>query len=231
MKRVDWKDIKSRKIHQDIVVSGSVFFKWIEWISFFLHIFVLILGLVSLIGIITIENKLANQIFETITLVLVLVIVIQHIFIRFYIKHSIKRTIKNMWGKSNNISEINFEKSNSEIKKFFNVDSELILKVNENIDIYWLTKNYLLDLKILVFSGEIISKNKKIEYYYVPSYIVNDVKKKVLEFKSEVHFLKEKWTIVKEINFKIDYKNNIFSWTGNFPDFPVFGNLHFKNKD
>ncbi len=206
MEKITWDKIGGRKAQQDITVIGSAFIKWAEWITFFLHIFALLLSLISIAGVLFIESETANITIEILTALLLVALVVNHTGTRIYHKHTIRRNTESDWMVDG-----------EEVVIDMHCDIEFgdlvftpgpIYGVTLKSEQYWLTKNRILDLKLLVFSTTLNlgRDGHEISFHLCPELIVKNNKNKTIEFRGRMIFEDENIDTKIQLNYKLYYE-------------------------
>ncbi len=206
MEKINWDKIGGRRAQQDITIIGSVFIKWAEWITFFLHIAALVLSIVSLIGIMFIENEAANIIIELITALFLAALVINHAGTTIYNKHTIRRNAYSEWMNEEQDVVIDMHCDLEFGDLVFTPGP--IYGVTVKSEQYWLTKNHILDLKLLVFSTTLNlgRDGHELSFHLCPELIVQNNKNKTIEFRGRMIFEDESITTKIQLNYKLYYE-------------------------
>lgn len=217
------KKAKTKQHEQDILITESKLFEWIELSSFFLHIAILVLGALALIEFFHETTETITLVLELITFILVLAIVLIFIGKHFYKYYLLKKFLAPFWGKKRKVRTKII--SPLEIKKLGYLHSviseEEVAINNEQISIYWSGNWFRRKLNVEVLLNDNC-------FYFTLRYIIVNYRTKTVKFNSRLigdDFQSED----REFLFHFDAKNQKATWSGVFPKHPFYGEWEWKN--
>ncbi len=250
MRNLDKKFIKEHS-HQEIIVTGSPLLKLLETIGVWLHIVAFILGLVSVAGLIAgsategeashggIAN--ATHIVEYATLFVVALIIIQFAITPFIERAMLKYLLKEFWGTNEIATSFKYATDIDTLKNFGTVVNEVTSLQLEETKLDWRVIRWFPFKRVLTIQQCTPITTKRWSRYaandgtlnvaIIPIYIIIDVHQKTVKFqgRANILFSRQKNIPEKRIMFTFHYKDKTASWSGIFPEHPMYGEWLWDN--
>ncbi len=229
------KELLKTHRHQEIIITGSKLFAFLELFSVWLHIAALIIGILTIAGVVSDASSEAAHYLEIATIVVVALIIIQHALMPFAERIVLRALLDEFWG-TNDIptrfsipTEIDINEHFGKVKK-----TNDIWQI-EKTELKWVVARWVPFKKVLTVRQESPVTTKRFAKYaaedgtlntaFIPLYIIIDIKENIIKFQGRAHLMytKDKNYPEKRITFNFHYVDRRAEWSGQFPEHPLFG--------
>ncbi len=217
------KKFRNVSREQDILITESKLFSFVELSSFVLHVLILFLSALALVDFLSEFAESLILVLEIVTFVLVLAIVLLYIFLRFYKYYILRKILSPFWGEERNvktkiIAPMDFERSDFLRSKIIKEDVSIN---DELISIYWSGSwfNRRLNVEVLLNGNN---------FYFTSRYIIVNYKTKTVKFNSRL-IGDDLEGDDREFLFRFDAKNQKATWSGVMPAHPFYGEWEWKS--
>ncbi len=260
-KKQEWKLFKEQikkenkklaEFEQEIIVLNILSLEILEKISLFLHIIAIFTGIISLIGFGFHINPSVEITFEFITIIVVILIVLWSLTKPIIKRGFLRRRLKFIWGQKqvktrlSTIEQISVgrRKNNGELISI--IDQKDYISV-QNI---WMgfTKNWGVNRRFIykieltgtwkeLLTEELSNiEGKKMFATMIPSFILLDMKERIIELTSKNTLVysedKDQIEIIKmPIVFRIQYETKEMNWSGTLPKNPTHGSWELVEEE
>ncbi len=241
MRNLDKKFIKEHA-HQEIIVTGSPVLRVLEMVGVWLHILAFVLGLFSIAGIFISHDSHATEYLEYVTLFVIALIIIQFAITPIIERTMLKVLLKEFWGTNEIATSFKYATDIDTFKNFGTVTKEVSSLQLEETQLDWKVVRWFPFKRVLTIQQCTPITTKRWSRYaandgtlniaIVPIYIIIDTHQKTIKFQGRLNvlFSRQKNIPEKRIMFTFHYRDKLASWSGLYPEHPMYGEWLWDNE-